>query len=101
MQTQSCFVSDLLRAVHRLAPPELAEPWDNVGLQLGHPAAPVRRVLVGLELTAPILAEARERNADTVVTHHPLIFKPWNSLNLAQPAPALAAEALRAGLTVI
>jgi dinuclear metal center YbgI/SA1388 family protein len=101
MQQPQCFVSDVIKAIARLAPPELAEPWDNVGLQVGHPAAPVARVLVALELTAPVLEEARSCEADLILTHHPLIFKPWNALNLAQPGPALAAEALRAGVAVL
>lgn len=100
-QPPQAFVSDLVRAVSRLAPPELAESWDNVGLQVGHPAAPLRRVLVALELTAPVLAEARQMRADALVTHHPVIFKPLTALNLAQPASALIADALRADLAII
>jgi hypothetical protein len=57
------FLSDLVRAVARLAPPELAEPWDNVGLQVGHPTAPVRRVMTCLKLTESTLEEAIAREA--------------------------------------
>ena len=52
----NCFVADLVRAVEVLAPPRLAEEWDNVGLQVGHPAHRVRRVMTCLELTPPTLA---------------------------------------------
>jgi dinuclear metal center YbgI/SA1388 family protein len=101
MSQAVCFLSDLLRAVARIAPPELAEGWDNVGLQVGHPAAPVRRVMTCLELTEPTLAEAIERKADAVVAHHPLIFKPLTALNLAQPGGALVGELVKAGIALV
>ena len=41
---------DLLAAVDRLAPFELAEPWDKVGLQVGSATAPVSRVLVAVDV---------------------------------------------------
>jgi hypothetical protein len=39
-------VAELVAQVERLAPPELAEEWDNVGLMVGRHNRPVRRVLV-------------------------------------------------------
>lgn len=87
-----CFVSDLIRALHELAPPQLAEHWDNVGLMVGDPAAPLQRVMTCLELTAPVLDEARRRRVQAIVAHHPLIFKPLTALNLGQPVGLLVAD---------
>jgi dinuclear metal center YbgI/SA1388 family protein len=101
MPTSQCFLSDLIRAVARIAPPELAEGWDNVGLQVGHPAAPMRRVMTCLELTGPTLAEAIEKKVDAIVAHHPLIFKPMTALNLAQPGGELVGGLVRAGVALI
>ena len=67
-------VAQLIAAVHRLAPPELAEEWDNVGLAVGRHNHPVRRVLVALELRDEVLDEARDLACEAVVTHHPPIF---------------------------
>lgn len=92
---------DLVRAVERIAPPGLAEDWDNCGLQLGDPNQAIQRVMTCLELTAPTLAEAGRRRADAIVTHHPLLFKPLRQINFAQPAAALAAEAIRRGIGVV
>ena len=101
MPNASLHLSDLVRAVARIAPPALAESWDNVGLQVGHPATPVRRVMTCLELTEATLAEAIERRADAVVAHHPLIFKPMTALNLAQPTAMLVAELVRAEIALV
>lgn len=96
-----CFVSDLLRAVEAIAPARLAESWDNVGLQIGHPSAPLRRVLTCLEVTPPVLDEAVERQANAIVAHHPLIFQPLTALNLAQPAGALVGRLVREGMALV
>ncbi|MDX1971876.1 MAG: Nif3-like dinuclear metal center hexameric protein [Candidatus Sumerlaeia bacterium] len=74
-------LSELLGAINRIAPPTLAESWDNVGLQVGTPSDPVRRVLVALEISDAVLDEAESLGIDCIVTHHPLIFSPLKSLN--------------------
>ena len=68
-------VADILAAVDRLAPFHAAEAWDNVGLLLGDAAWPARRVLVCLDVSERVLAEAARRRADLVLAHHPLLFK--------------------------
>lgn len=100
-QPPQCFVSDLVKAMEAIAPARLAESWDNVGLQVGHPAAPLRRVMTCLEVTPAALAEAIRIKADAIVAHHPLIFTPLTSLNLAQPAGELIAGLLRANIALL
>jgi len=63
-----------MQHVHRLAPPALAESWDNVGLLLGDPAREVGTVLVALDASAGVLDQAAARGAELLVTHHPLLF---------------------------
>ena len=43
-------VRDLVAAFEALAPTAWAEPWDNTGLLLGDPAAPLGEVLAVSEL---------------------------------------------------
>lgn len=94
-------LSDLAARVAALAPTELAEDWDNVGLQVGDPARAVRRVMTCLEVSAPTLAEARRRRADAIVAHHPLIFAPLESLDESEPAERLVAGLVRAGVGLV
>ena len=88
-------VADVLAAVDQIAPFRLAESWDNVGLQFGHPDAPAGRILVGLEITDGFLAEARQRRAGTLVTHHPLIFRPAKTFREDHVVPALGTRIIR------
>ena len=71
---KTCKVSDVRELVGGIAPFELAEEWDNVGLLFGHAQAEVTRVLVALDLTQGVLDEARALGAQLIVTHHPIMF---------------------------
>lgn len=83
-------VGDLQAALERLAPRALAEPGDNCGLLVGDERAQVRRLLLALELTEPVLGEAIAGGYDTVLTHHPLLFSPLRSLIDSRPRERLA-----------
>jgi dinuclear metal center YbgI/SA1388 family protein len=75
--------------MERMAPLNLAEDWDNVGLQVGDPAADTDRVLVTLDVNAEVVNEAITKNARMIVTHHPLIYQPLKNLRYDKPLGAL------------
>lgn len=64
----------IIEFLERFAPPSLAAEWDNVGLLLGDRRGDVSRVMTCLTVTPESAAEAVERRADVVVTHHPILF---------------------------
>jgi dinuclear metal center YbgI/SA1388 family protein len=66
---------DVLEFLQELAPFELAEEWDNVGLMAGSENKNVNRMLLCLDVTAAAINKAADIQADLIVTHHPLIFK--------------------------
>jgi dinuclear metal center YbgI/SA1388 family protein len=69
-------VADLVGAMEAIAPARFAASWDNVGLLVGDPAAPLRCVLLAIDCTADVVAEAVAMRADAVVAYHPPIFEP-------------------------
>ncbi|MBU0943993.1 MAG: Nif3-like dinuclear metal center hexameric protein [Proteobacteria bacterium] len=94
-------VSDLLEGINRFAPFGLAESWDNVGLLIGRPDRQVRSLLLGLDPTLSLLEEAVNRGADTLITHHPCIFRPLSAVNTATPVGAFLERALEQKINVI
>ena len=78
-------VADIIRLIEEFAPRELAEDWDNCGLQVGSPNWPVKRLWVALDPTPEVIQAACQQNADMLVTHHPLIFRPLKSIDFSQP----------------
>ena len=93
-------VGDVARIVERAAPPALALPDDNPGLQLGSAASPVRGVLVALDPTPRAVARAAAAKADLLVTHHPLFLDPLRRIDTGTATGAAAAAALGAGIAV-
>ncbi|HEY4233894.1 MAG TPA: Nif3-like dinuclear metal center hexameric protein, partial [Lacipirellulaceae bacterium] len=69
-------LSSVIAWLEEIAPLELAEEWDNVGLLVGDRAAAAERVMTCLTVTPATAAEAIERRADLIVVHHPLPFRP-------------------------
>ena len=72
-------VQQVYEVMQRLAPPELAEHWDNPGL-LVDCGGNVRRVLVTLDITPEVVAEAAAKQCTVIVAHHPVIFDPLKRL---------------------
>jgi len=91
-------VSDVVAALETLAPPQLAAEWDNVGLLIGDGSAAVKRLLLCIDLTEDVLAEALRQRAGMVMAYHPVIFKPVSRIT-ADDAPIAWASA-RAGVAV-
>lgn len=73
-------VQEIEQAIFDWAPRSLAEDWDNVGLLCGRAEKEVSRVLVALDPFEDVCREARERGAELLVTHHPLIFTPLHAV---------------------
>lgn len=94
-------VADILEGLNHIAPFALAESWDNVGLLIGDPNREVGSLLFGLDPSLSLLDEAITRNIDTIVTHHPCIFRPLSSVNVATPDGAFLERALARKVNVI
>lgn len=91
----------VVAALERIAPPELAEPWDNVGLLVAPRRAPeVRRILLAIDLTLPVVAESVQRRCELVVAYHPPLFDPLRSLAPGAPRVDVLLAALEARLAI-
>lgn len=90
-------VQDFYDAIHQFAPVSEAEPWDNCGLLVGAQNAAVTAALVALDLTAAVLDEAKERGANLIITHHPVIYPSLKRVG----AESLVYRAIREDIAVI
>jgi len=80
MAPGSITVADVVAALEHRYPTALAAEWDAVGLVVGSLHAPVQRVHVVLDINEVTIAEALEADADFVLAHHPLLFRPVTSV---------------------
>lgn len=93
-------VSDIIQAIEDFAPLRLQEPWDNTGLQVGDASAECTGVLVCVDVTEGVIAEACRRGCNMVVSHHPLLFKGLKSITGATVVERAVISALRSGVAI-
>lgn len=93
-------VQDILRFMESIAPAALAEDWDNSGLQCGDRRWKVERICVALDPTPQVVRAACDRQADLLITHHPLVFRPLKNLDLGTPLGEIIAAAVAHRLAV-
>lgn len=94
-------VGDLLNIMNEMAPPELAESWDNPGLLVGRADVQVERALLCVDATADVVAEARELGAQLVISHHPLMFHAIKRVRDDEPEGHVICEMIRSGISLI
>jgi dinuclear metal center YbgI/SA1388 family protein len=101
MAKQGQRIQDLVGLVHKLYAPELAEDWDNVGLQVGDPAASLDRVMVSLDPGLSAVQAAKDAGAQALVTHHPLLFRPIKRLTPEDAVGQVLWTAVRDGVAIV
>lgn len=94
-------LQDLMTTLHGWYPPATAEDWDAVGLVLGDPGAPVRKVLLAVDPAPEVAQEAAAWGADLLLVHHPLFLKPVHSLAATTPKGRTVATLQGAGCALL
>jgi dinuclear metal center YbgI/SA1388 family protein len=96
-------LSSVVGLLERLAPLDLAEDWDNVGLLVEPSQAATRevqRLFLCIDLSESVLEEALAASADFVLAYHPPIFRGLTRLRASSPGERVLVRALEAGLAV-
>lgn len=78
-------VADVVAVLEEHYPPRTAQDWDAVGLVAGDPAAAVTSVILAVDPTEEVVAEALDRGADLLLTHHPLYLRGTSSVAATDP----------------
>jgi dinuclear metal center YbgI/SA1388 family protein len=77
--------------------PRWAESWDAVGLVCGDPDEDVRSILLAVDPVPTTVAEALDRGAQLLLTHHPLLLTPVHAVPASDAKGALVHRLVRAG----
>ena len=89
------YFKDIIRVLERVAPPHLQESYDNAGLIVGNPEAPVQGVLFCLDSTEAVVEEALRKGCNLIVAHHPIVFRGLKRLNGANYVERTVMQAVR------
>ena len=93
-------ITHVTTALEQMAPLRLAAEWDSVGLLVGPRRPQIDRVMACLSLTPEVAVEAVRDQADMVVTHHPLPFRPVPRITDDSPTGRVLLELIHAGIAV-
>ncbi len=74
-------INEIIDYLHSIAPNQFQEEYDNAGLIVGDKNAEVTNVLISLDVTEEIVAEAQALNCNLIVSHHPIVFKGLKRFN--------------------
>lgn len=69
-------ISELLTIIDQIAPFSLQQDFDNSGVQYGDLNEKIEKILISLDVTQGIIKEAANLNCNTILSHHPLFFRP-------------------------
>lgn len=100
-RTRLCSLSDVVASLKTLAPLNLAESWDNVGL-LVEPSdiQRISTIFLTNDLTEPVLEEAISLGANFIVSYHPPIFSPLKSLTTTTFKERVILKAIEAHIAI-
>lgn len=93
---------ELYKHLNLKYPPSLSEEWDNDGLMCcaSHDSK-VKKVLLSLDCTYDAINYAQKNGFDVIITHHPLVFKPLNSLNTENFVSDKLVMAIKGEITIM
>ena len=74
---------DILKYLENRFPYTLASDFDKgkIGLTIGSANSDVKGIVCSLDLTYEVIKDAITKNANLIITHHPLLFNPISKIN--------------------
>ena len=93
-------LSDIVGIINKIAPPALAEDWDNAGLQVGDLSNGIERIMVALDPCPEAVDSAIKSSCQLLITHHPLIFKPLKRISTTDETGRLIHQAIAGRLAI-
>jgi dinuclear metal center YbgI/SA1388 family protein len=66
-------IKDIAEQIEKISPLKLAQGWDNVGLLIGDEKRSVKNILLTIDITSDVVAEAKRLKTDLIISYHPLI----------------------------
>jgi len=91
-------IRDVLDILERAYPASLAESWDTgIGLTCGDPGDEVTGVLLAVDVDSATVDEAVDAGAQLLLTHHPLLFRPVQTVSALTAKGGLVHRMIRSG----
>jgi dinuclear metal center YbgI/SA1388 family protein len=93
-------LKEIMSLIEEIAPLNLAESWDNSGLQIGDPVQEIKKIGVSLDADYEIVKQCSKNNIDLLITHHPLFFSNIKSLDFTKPVPKIIRHVIKNDISI-
>jgi dinuclear metal center YbgI/SA1388 family protein len=92
-------IKDIAARIDKIISLKLAQDWDNVGLLIGDSQKDVRNILLTIDVTHDVVAEAKKLKTDLIVSYHPVI---WDALKkiTAEGPTGVVYDLIHSGIAV-
>jgi len=94
-------IKEIMDYLEEWAPTNLAESWDNVGIQCGDKEATVKKIIIALDPSEDAIDYAIKNNAQLIITHHPLFFSSFKNILYSEPLGKLILKIIDHRLNII
>ena len=74
-------IKDIAEKIEKIVPLKLAQDWDNVGLLIGDPQQNIKNILLTIDITKDVLAEAKRLRTNLIISYHPVIWDGLRKIN--------------------
>lgn len=91
---------ETIAAIETIAPENLAEDWDNSGIQLNLGANEIQRILVCLDVTEASVDAAINQDVQLIVSHHPVIFDGLKQVDIHRGPDKTILALAKAGISL-
>ena len=92
---------DIIQCIDAFAPFDTQWSFDNSGFLVGRREQEVTKLLVALDITREVVAEAARWGAELIVAHHPVIFDPVKQITDATPVGQILLELIENKIAAI
>ena len=92
-------VKDIAAEIEAMVPLKLAQDWDNVGLLIGDPQQNVKNILMTIDITNDVLAEAKRLKAELILSYHPVIWSGLKRITTGEKS-SIVYNVVRFGISV-
>ncbi|MCB9481704.1 MAG: Nif3-like dinuclear metal center hexameric protein [Desulfobacteraceae bacterium] len=90
----------IISIMEEIAPPYLAESWDNCGLQIGDPFKEITKITISLDPDLDAVENCVSKGSNLLITHHPLFFSNIRSVDFSTTTGRLIKTAVANDLAV-
>ncbi len=90
---------EFARAAEKLWPLTLAEEWDAPGFSV-HIPTEVSRVLLSVDITSAVVAEASSKECQLILSHHPFLLRGTSNVNFDDLKGNVLQAAINAGVSL-